>query len=92
MLDPIASIKLSPRTSQFGIVKAVEDLLLSPGFPREMETGPSERERSVATIFVVQALFYHAGIKGDPWSKNFPSRSDVAKACLHARVEVVLAE
>ena len=88
-MQTIASIKLSKHTSQFGIVKAVEDLMLSPGFPTEME-GRNGR-RSVPTIFVVQALPYVANIKGDPWSPNYPSQAAVVEACRDgAGVEVIL--
>lgn len=84
-MEALATIKLSNRTSPFGIVKAVEDVLRQMPFTVETEHG------EIATIFVLQALSYHARIGIDPWSKNYPSREEVAAACLKsARVAVVL--
>lgn len=85
MLEPLAAIKLSPLCSCYGIVKAVEDLLMI--MPRTMITEHGE----VATIFVVQGLCYATHITGDPWSKFFPKKEEVIESVLKfARVQVVL--
>jgi hypothetical protein len=84
-MEALASVKLWHRTSSFGIVKAVEQVLHQ--MPRTMETAHGE----VAAIFVIQALSYATRIMTDPWSKFYPTKEEVVAECLKsARINVVL--
>ncbi len=63
------TVQVSKWTSTYGIVKACEQALLA--------SRDYAHKSGCATIFVVQALPYTAGITGDPWSKNFPTVAQV---------------